>query len=63
MECWLNPKNKVWSDMYERQSKTEETIPRQAHLNDLLLTYFRRPLGYIGYVHRVTEIRRDNSKK
>jgi hypothetical protein len=57
---WLNPKSTQW---YEGWDKTRtpilDSIPKQAHVGDLLLIYFRRPKSEIAFVSVIKELKRD----
>ncbi|MFZ4394547.1 MAG: hypothetical protein ACOYOU_02855 [Kiritimatiellia bacterium] len=55
---WLNPRSPGWKQMYVTDKHIRDTIPRQAQKEDLLLVYFRRPLSQIGFVSKISDIRR-----
>jgi len=57
---WLNPKSTEWYEGWDKCRKPIlDSIPKQAHVGDLLLIYFRKPMSEIAFVSVIKELKRD----
>jgi hypothetical protein len=61
---WLNPKSIQWYEGWDKsKAQIEDTIPKQAHVGDLVLIYFRKPRSEIAFVSVIKELKRDDRKR
>jgi hypothetical protein len=61
---WLNPKRIDWYAGWDKSRKPiKDPIPKQAHVGDLLLIYFKKPRSEIAFVSVIKELKRDDKKR